>query len=45
MTPVLAHFGHWWTSIIFAVPFVALISLLTLGRAYERWRDRRREGR
>jgi len=40
-TPILAHFGHWWSSLVFAVPFVLLVGLLTVGRLYERHRDRR----
>ncbi|HEX2016469.1 MAG TPA: hypothetical protein VGN69_07225 [Solirubrobacteraceae bacterium] len=38
---ILAHFGHWWSSLVFAVPFLVLVGLLTAGRLYDRRRDRR----
>jgi hypothetical protein len=38
---VLAHFGHWYASIVFAAPFLLLVGLLTVGRLVERRRERR----
>jgi hypothetical protein len=39
--PVLAHFGHWYVSLIYAAPAL----LLTLGIAIGALRDRRRRAR
>jgi hypothetical protein len=41
MTVVLAHVGHWYVTIFFAAPFLALVGLLTIGGLYERHRDGR----
>ncbi len=40
MTPILAHFGHWYASLFYAVPFVVIVGALKL----QTRRDRRREG-
>jgi hypothetical protein len=35
----LAHFGHWWTSILYLAPVVVVIAWLGL----QSWRAKRRE--
>jgi hypothetical protein len=38
MTPILAHFGHWWTSLLYLAPVVIVVAWLSL----QAWRDRGR---
>ena len=35
-----AHFGHWWTSILYLAPVVAVVVWL----AVQSWRGRRQDG-
>jgi len=30
MTPILAHFGHWWQSLLYLAPVVVVVGWLTL---------------
>jgi hypothetical protein len=39
--PVLAHFGHWYVSLVYAAPAL----LLGGGLAISAWRERRRRAR
>ncbi len=39
MTPILAHFGHWYAELLYVVPFVVIVGALKL----QARRDRRRE--
>jgi hypothetical protein len=32
----LAHFGHWWEEIVFAVPMVGIVIVLLVDRARTR---------
>ena len=45
LTPVLAHFGHWYFQLLYAVPVSVIVGVLTL----QSWREgrarRAREGR
>jgi len=36
---ITAHFGHWWTSILYVVPVVAIAGWLWI----QQWRDRKRD--
>jgi purine-cytosine permease-like protein len=38
MTPVLAHFGHWWGSLLYLAPVVVVVGWLSL----QSWLDNRR---
>ena len=38
MTPVLAHFGHWWQSLLYLAPVIVVVGWLSL----QSWRDNRR---
>jgi hypothetical protein len=38
MTLPFAHFGHWWTSILYLAPVVVVIAWL----GYTSWRAKRR---
>ena len=29
-TPILAHFGHWWTSLLYLAPVVIVVGWLSL---------------
>jgi hypothetical protein len=40
MTPILGHFGHWYASLFYLVPFVVIVGALKL----QARRDRRRDG-
>jgi hypothetical protein len=44
MTPVLAHFGHWYVSIIYAAPALVLGGVLGLAALRDR-RARRGKGK
>jgi hypothetical protein len=35
---VIAHFGHWWTSLLYLVPVVAIVAWLS----FQQWRENRR---
>jgi hypothetical protein len=35
---ITAHFGHWWTSLLYVVPVVAIAGWLGL----QQWRENRR---
>jgi hypothetical protein len=37
LTPVLAHFGHWYFQLLYAVPVTVIVGVLTL----QSWRDGR----
>ena len=37
-TPVLAHFGHWYFQLLYAVPVTVIVGVLT----FQSWRDGRR---
>jgi len=37
--PVLAHIGHWWTSILYVAPVVVVVVWLGL----QSWRAKRRD--
>ena len=37
----LAHFGHWYVSLIYAAPVIILVGALVIGD----WRDKRRKRR
>ena len=37
---ILAHFGHWWQSLLYLAPVVVVVGWLSL----QAWRDNRREG-
>jgi hypothetical protein len=37
LTPVLAHFGHWYFQLLYAVPVTVIVGVLTL----QSWRDAR----
>ena len=39
MTFVLAHFGHWWSSLLYLAPVVIVVGWLSI----QAWRDRGRE--
>ena len=39
-TPILAHFGHWWTSLLYLAPVVIVVGWLSL----QAWRDNRDGG-
>jgi membrane protein implicated in regulation of membrane protease activity len=41
----LAHFGHWWGSLLFAVPVVVLFLVVAWDNLKRRWRDRQTKGR
>jgi hypothetical protein len=32
-----AHFGHWWTSLLYLVPVVVIVAWLT----FQQWRENR----
>ena len=38
LTPILAHFGHWWTSLLYLAPVVIVVGWLSL----QAWRDNRK---
>jgi len=38
VTPILAHFGHWYLQLLYIVPVVVIVALLKLAG----WRERRR---
>jgi len=38
MTFVLAHFGHWWSSLLYLAPVVIVVGWLSI----QAWRDRNR---
>ena len=38
MTPIFAHFGHWWQSLLYLAPVVIVVGCLSL----QAWRDSRR---
>jgi hypothetical protein len=37
---IIAHFGHWWQSLLYLAPVVIVVGWLSL----QAWRDRRRSG-
>ena len=37
LTPVLAHFGHWYFQLLYAVPVTVIVGFLTL----QSWREGR----
>jgi hypothetical protein len=39
MTVPFAHFGHWWTSILYLAPVAVVVIWLAL----QSWRERRRD--
>ena len=38
---VTAHFGHWWTSLLYLVPVVGIVGWLS----FQQWREGRRRDR
>lgn len=36
----LAHFGHWWGSLLFAVPVLLLFGYVSWENVKRRWRER-----
>jgi hypothetical protein len=38
---IVAHFGHWWTSLLYLAPVVIVVGWLS----FQQWRDNRRERR
>jgi hypothetical protein len=39
MPYVFAHFGHWWASILYVLPVVAIVGYLSI----DSWRQRRKD--
>ena len=37
VTMILAHFGHWWTSLLYLAPVVIVVGWLS----FQAWRDSR----
>jgi hypothetical protein len=40
MPLVLAHFGHWYVSLLYVGPVAVIVGVLS----FQSWRDRRRHG-
>jgi hypothetical protein len=40
----LAHFGHWWGQLLFALPVVLLFGFVAWDNIKRRWRDRQGKG-
>ena len=38
---ITAHFGHWWTSLLYLAPVVIVVGWLT----FTQWRENRRRDR
>lgn len=38
MTSILAHFGHWYVSLLYLAP----VTVVVLYLAFQHWQDRRR---
>jgi len=38
VTPIFAHFGHWWQALLYLAPVVVVVGWLSL----QAWRDSRR---
>jgi hypothetical protein len=41
MTPILAHFGHWYFQLLYAAPVLIVVGVLAL----QSWRENRRDER
>ena len=39
--PISAHFGHWWTSLLYLVPIVVIVCWLS----FTQWRENRDKDR
>jgi hypothetical protein len=42
ITPVFAHFGHWYFQLLYAVPIAAIVAWLSL-QSWREGRQRRRD--